>query len=178
MIPDRKSFIRPLIPSKWYKISICLKFNLFPMCSHNLIYIGLCLPFFFLSPFPSLSPFLSLLFFLSLLLFSDFAFLKRIHQHRLGAASVEFPRISGSPNSGKSLPLQLGVEEVSVLWLSIFLGLSRLGSAPNSVPGASLAQLPYAARAASSVVRLRLSLRSSLLAGIVSAAQPGCPTSR
>ena len=85
-------------------------------------------------------------------------------------ASVEFPRISGSPNSGKSLPLQLGVEVVSVLSLSIFLGLSRLGSAPNSIPGALLAQLPYAARTASSDVRLRLSLRSSLLAGIVSAA--------
>ena len=94
MIPDRKSFIRPLIPSKWYKISICLKFNLFPMCSHNLIYIGLCLPFFFLSPFPSLPPFLSLLFFLSLLLFSDFEFLKRIHQHRTVWESSGSPAVS------------------------------------------------------------------------------------
>ena len=37
-----------------------LKFNLFPMCSRNLIYIGLCLLFFFLSPLPSLSPFLQI----------------------------------------------------------------------------------------------------------------------
>jgi hypothetical protein len=42
--------------------------------------------------------------------------------------------------------------------------LSCLGSAPNSVSGASPAQLPYAARAASSAVRLRSSLRTSLLA--------------
>jgi hypothetical protein len=63
--------------------------------------------------------------------------------------------------------LQLGVEAVSVLSLSIFLVLSRLGSAPNSVPGASMMQLPHAARAASSAVRLGLSLRTLLLAGIV-----------
>ena len=66
-----------------------------------------------------------------------------------------------------SLPQQLGVEVVSVLLLYIFLELSCLGLAPNSVSGASPAQLPYAARAASSAVRLRLSLRTSLLAGIV-----------
>ena len=55
----------------------------------------------------------------------------------------------------------------SVLSLSVFLELPCLGSAPNSVPGASPAQLPYAARADSSAVRLRFSLRTSLLAGIV-----------
>jgi hypothetical protein len=59
------------------------------------------------------------------------------------------------------------VEVVSVPSLSVFLELSCLGSAPNSVPGASPAQLPYAARADSSAVRLRFSLRTSLLAGIV-----------
>ena len=51
--------------------------------------------------------------------------------------------------------------------LSVFLELSCLGSAPITVPGASPVQLPYAARTASSAVRLRLSLHTSLLAGIV-----------
>jgi len=63
-------------------------------------------------------------------------------------ALIEFPPISGSLNSGNSLPLQCGMEVVRVLSLSILLALSRLGSAPNSVPDASLAQLPYAARTA------------------------------
>jgi len=109
-LPDRKSLIRPLIPSKWYIFSMRLKFNLFPMCSRNLIYIGLCLLFFFLSPLPSLSPFLSLLFFLSLLLFSDFEFLKRIHQHRLGAVftahgcSTRFFSVVLPPRDGFSRP--------------------------------------------------------------------------
>jgi len=80
-------------------------------------------------------------------------------------ALVELPPISGSPNSGDSL--QLGVEVVSVLSISFFFALPRLCSVPNSVPGASLAQLPYAVRAASLAVRLGLSLRTSLLAGIV-----------
>ena len=80
-------------------------------------------------------------------------------------ALVELPPISGSPNSGDSL--QLGVEVVSVLSISFFFALPCLCSVPNSVPGASLAQLPYAVRAASLAVRLGLSLRTSLLAGIV-----------
>ena len=48
-----------------------------------------------------------------------------------------------------------------------FLALSRLGLAPISFPGASLEPLPYAARAASSAVRLGLPLHTSLLTGIV-----------
>ena len=81
-------------------------------------------------------------------------------------ALMELPPISGSPNSGNSLPLQVGVEVVSFLSFSVFLALSHLGSVPNLVSGASLAQLPYAAHAASSAVRLSLSLYTSLLAGI------------
>ena len=61
---------------------------------------------------------------------------------------MELPPISGSPNSGNSLPLQVGVEVVSFLSFSVFLALSHLGSVPNLVSGASLAQLPYAARTA------------------------------
>ena len=82
-------------------------------------------------------------------------------------ALVELPLISGSPNSGNSLPLQLEVELGSFLSIPAFLALSRLGSAPNSFPGASLTQLPNAARAASSATQLRLSLRNSLFSGIV-----------
>ena len=67
------------------------------------------------------------------------------------------PSAAGSGSSKRSLALHLS--RIALSW--------RLGSAPNSVPGASPAQLPYAARAASSAVRLRLSLRTSLLAGIV-----------
>ena len=79
-------------------------------------------------------------------------------------------RFLGGPVLRISLPPAVGSwewKEIVVLSLSVVLELSRLGSAPNSVPGASPAQLPYAARAASSAVRLWLSLRTSLLADIV-----------
>jgi len=69
-------------------------------------------------------------------------------------ALEEFTPISGCSDSQNFPPTAVGSG-------------SSLGSAPNSVPGASPAQLPYAARAASSAVRLRLSLRTLLLAGIV-----------
>jgi hypothetical protein len=54
--------------------------------------------------------------------------------HSAGDRSValmELPPISGSPNSGNSLPLQVGVEVVSFLSFSVFLALSHLGSVPN-----------------------------------------------
>ena len=84
-------------------------------------------------------------------------------------ALEEFTPISGCSDSQNFPPTAVGSgsSKRSLAYAYVFLELSCLGSAPNSVPGASPAQLPYAARAASSAVRLRLSLRTSLLVGIV-----------